>query len=275
MEILLYSVYRCGIMNILVKVGCCGFPGGMNKYFEQFKVVEVQRTFYKPPKDTTVEKWREKAPNDFEFTIKAWQVITHPSSSPTYRKAGLSLSANEAELVGFFKPSDVVFNAWQVIYRICKILESRICIFQTPTSFKPTDENIQNMKEFFKKIERGNLVLGWEPRGPSWSNDIVKELCKSLNLIHVVDPFNMPPSIYTNVLYFRLHGAPPGKKLYSYKYTESDFVRLHQMLHEIRDNHNVKEIYIMFNNIYMRDDALAFIEYLKNDKTFQVYGASV
>jgi len=33
-----------------VKVGCCGFPRGMKRYFSQFRLVEVQQTFYKPPK---------------------------------------------------------------------------------------------------------------------------------------------------------------------------------------------------------------------------------
>jgi len=73
----------------MVKDGCCGFPVGMKKYFENFDVVEVQKTFYKPPSQKTAEKWRKNAPENFEFTIKAWQVITHPPSSPTYRKAEL------------------------------------------------------------------------------------------------------------------------------------------------------------------------------------------
>ncbi len=33
-----------------VKVGCCGFPGSRKDYFSQFKLVEVQQTFYKMPK---------------------------------------------------------------------------------------------------------------------------------------------------------------------------------------------------------------------------------
>jgi len=56
---------------LLVKVGCCGFPYGMKKYFEQFNLVEVQKTFYNLPRLETVTSWREKAPETFEFTIKA------------------------------------------------------------------------------------------------------------------------------------------------------------------------------------------------------------
>ena len=63
----------------------------MKKYFEDFSLVEIQKTFYTFPKISTVKKWREKAPKDCEFTIKASQLITHDPSSPTYRTAGLNI----------------------------------------------------------------------------------------------------------------------------------------------------------------------------------------
>ncbi|HIC91498.1 MAG TPA: DUF72 domain-containing protein, partial [Syntrophaceae bacterium] len=70
----------------MIKVGCCGFPKAKGIYYQQFKVVEIQQTFYQIPRVSTVQKWREEAPPDFEFTLKAWQLITHPSQSPTYRR---------------------------------------------------------------------------------------------------------------------------------------------------------------------------------------------
>jgi uncharacterized protein YecE (DUF72 family) len=66
-----------------LKVGCCGFPRGRKEYFRQFRLVEVQQTFYKMPDLETAIKWRQEAPTDFEFTLKAWQLITHPPTSPT------------------------------------------------------------------------------------------------------------------------------------------------------------------------------------------------
>ncbi len=42
--------------------------------------------FYEPPRDGTMRRWRAQAPIDFEFTIKAWQLITHDALSPTYRR---------------------------------------------------------------------------------------------------------------------------------------------------------------------------------------------
>ena len=39
-----------------IKVGCCGFPRGKKKYFQQFKLVEIQQTFYKPPCANPLER---------------------------------------------------------------------------------------------------------------------------------------------------------------------------------------------------------------------------
>ena len=37
----------------------------------------MNSTFYQYPREKTVEGWREKAPKDFEFTVKAHQDISH------------------------------------------------------------------------------------------------------------------------------------------------------------------------------------------------------
>jgi uncharacterized protein YecE (DUF72 family) len=60
-----------------IKVGCCGFAAAQKKYFERFRVVEIQQTFYQIPEIKTAEKWRHAAPPGFEFTMKAWQLIIH------------------------------------------------------------------------------------------------------------------------------------------------------------------------------------------------------
>lgn len=64
------------------KVGCRGFPRGFFK--DYFRLVEVYQTLYKMPKLETALMWRQQAPSDFEFTLKAWHLITHPATSPTY-----------------------------------------------------------------------------------------------------------------------------------------------------------------------------------------------
>ena len=61
----------------MIKVGCAGFPTSMERYFGNFRLVELNSTFYQYPREKTVEGWREKAQKDFEFTVKAHQDISH------------------------------------------------------------------------------------------------------------------------------------------------------------------------------------------------------
>jgi hypothetical protein len=83
-----------------VRVGSCGFPQALAPYAKTFPVVEVQQTFYQPPLLNTLEKWRTQVPAEFEFTLKAWQLITHESSSPTYRRLREKLTAQQRREVG-------------------------------------------------------------------------------------------------------------------------------------------------------------------------------
>ncbi len=229
---------------MMIKVGCCGFPVAMQKYVKTFRVVEVQKTFYKPPDPETAERWKLVAGSDFEFTVKAFQVITHPPSSPTYRKARLSLDDG-----GFFKPVRAVFHAWEKTREIADILGSDVIVFQTPRSFSESGENKRNMREFFSSIERDRFTFCWEPRG--WSEEGIKEICEKLNLIHVVDPF-LGKSVWGELKYFRLHGFN-----YRHKYTQDEL----EWLAEETAKH--RECYVMFNNVHMFDDAQRFMKLLK------------
>src|SRR3972149_6780174 len=124
-----------------IKVGCYGFPKGMGKYFQEFRLVEVQQTFYRPPKVETAVRWRALAPPGFEFTVKACQVITHAPGSPTYRRAGVEIPAGDVDKYGFFRPSHQVREAWDRTGEVAAALDAQVVLSQSPPSFRPTDEN--------------------------------------------------------------------------------------------------------------------------------------
>jgi uncharacterized protein YecE (DUF72 family) len=191
-------------MTMDAKTGCCGFPKARNLYYKSFKLVEIQQTFYQPPRLKTLEKWRREAGYDFEFTLKAWQLITHQAKSPTYRRLTFSWPEEKLNRCGFFKPTDEVRWAWMRTREAALALRARIVIFQTPPSFQPSAANKENLRGFFKEINRGGFLSVWEPRG-AWSKDEIQELCGELNLTHGVDPFKADPS-FGEVRYFRIHG---------------------------------------------------------------------
>jgi uncharacterized protein YecE (DUF72 family) len=103
------------------------------------------------------------------------------------------------------------------------------------------------------------LNIAWEPRGEKWGNKVVAKLCDELDLIHCVDPFARDPAYTKDLVYFRLHGSPPGKRMYAYKYTREDL----QALLKKCKTFGRKEVYCLFNNISMYEDALEFQELIK------------
>jgi uncharacterized protein YecE (DUF72 family) len=231
-----------------IKVGCCGFPKGKRKYAEQFKLVEIQQTFYKPPLTATAQKWREESPENFEFSLKAWQKITHLPSSPTYRKAALQIPADREGNYGFFKPSEEIFEAWEKTQDIARILKARAIVFQCPAKFIPNKENIENMRYFFTNIDRQDFALVWEPRG-EWSKDIIVALCQNLDLVHCVDPLQNEAA-YGKPKYFRLHGG----RDYRHQYSDVELAKLRELSNG--------EAYVLFNNMTMDEDALRFKQFI-------------
>ncbi|MEJ7698583.1 MAG: DUF72 domain-containing protein [Pyrinomonadaceae bacterium] len=95
-------------MKSNVKIGTCGFRTNKTEYAQLLSTVEVQQTFYQPPQITTLKRWREEVPAEFEFTVKAWQLITHEAKSPTYKRLKKKLSETEREEAGRFKPTSIV-----------------------------------------------------------------------------------------------------------------------------------------------------------------------
>jgi uncharacterized protein YecE (DUF72 family) len=87
-----------------IRIGCCGWTESQAKYFQHFSAIEVQRTFYQPPRLQTLVKWRASAPLEFEFTLKAWQLITHEPSSPTYRRLKTPIPEKIKSRYGAFRP---------------------------------------------------------------------------------------------------------------------------------------------------------------------------
>jgi len=245
------SQLTCGyhlkaLIDMKIKVGCCGFPVSREKYYKNFDVVEIQQTFYQPPQEKTTQKWREAAPADFEFTLKAWQLITHLPSSPTYRRLKIAIPETKKKNYGFFKSTDEVFQAWEETEKRTQILKAKIVVFQCPASFQPTLENKKSLEKFFRNIERKEYLLVWEPRG-KWERNEISALCRKLDLLLCVDPFKNKP-FPGGMGYFRLH----GRTGYRYKYTDSDLKELVDL------SKGFDTVYFMFNNVYMFEDALHF-----------------
>jgi len=222
----------------------------MKRYFESYSLVELNSTFYEYPRLETVEGWREKAPENFEFTVKAHQDISH--------KARMRVDENS-------------LKAFETMKQICKTLKAKILLFQTPGSFRP--DKLGEAEKFFENINREDLTLVWETRGPEWEKPEVveklRQVLSRLGVVHVTDPFRLLPAYTGQIAYFRLHGL--GEELYYYQYTDDELRRLG----EIAKNFEAegKTVYVLFNNLSMFEDGLRFTHYLSSGKFPKITGA--
>lgn len=249
------TVYNESVARRIV-VGCCGFPEARSRYFGRFPAVELQDPFYQPPSLALAEKWRRESPPDFIYTLKAWQLITHPATSPTYRRLKEPIEEARRGRYGFFRPTEEVLAAWERTLVIARTLAAAVVVFQCPARFTQTEEHVADMEAFFGRIERGGLTLAWEPRG-QWHPALVRALCERQGLVHCVDPFQGPCQ-HGEVAYFRLHGIGG----YRYRYGDDELSRLRETC-EAELEAGRSAVYVMFNNVHMLEDASRFREIVR------------
>ncbi len=232
-----------------VYVGTCGFVETRARLFRDFEVLEVQQTFYQPPRLEIARRWRQEAPSAFKFTLKAWQLITHPARSQTYRRLRERLSHEQLACCGGFKLNPVTCWAWQRTMEIAEVLKAEAVVCQTPPSFHPEPANLEQMERFFRKVPRGDWKIVFEPRGPGWDVKVLRPVLEALNLSHGTDPF-LAPSLGEDFHYFRLHGRPAYA--YDYRYSDEDLEELRKMLPA------QGRVFVLFNNAFMAEDARRF-----------------
>jgi len=227
----------------VIRVGCCGWRKSHDTTFAHLQLLEVQRTFYKPPMVRTARRWREEAPSDFVFTLKVWQLIPHEPSSPTYRKADLDVPDEAADRYGSFRPTTRTLE-------IADVLVAPLVVFQCPASFEPTVQHKENVRAFFESADRDGVTFAWEPRG-EWGKDEIATLCHDLDLVHCIDPFESE-TVTGDPACFRPHGIDG----YYHNYSDEE-------LDELRARCDPFETaYALFNNVSMWEDALRFRELL-------------
>jgi uncharacterized protein YecE (DUF72 family) len=197
-----------------------------------------------------LERWRREAPASFEFTIKAWQLVTHESGSPTYRRLKRPLADEDKGQVGAFRSTPPVLRAWQRTLECARVLDATAVLLQCPKSFRPTDENVDRMRSFLSTVARPSGRLLWEPRG-DWPATLVTELCTDLDLVHVVDPMQTE-TVTPERTYYRLHGTTGARHVH----TDAELQRLRALVIDRPSP------YVLFNNLPRVGDAERFLRLL-------------
>jgi uncharacterized protein YecE (DUF72 family) len=124
-------------------------------YAERFNSVELNNTFYRLPQLSMVESWKSQVPDNFRFSVKASQRITH------------------------FKRLKEAEEATKLMLDNLAALESQlgVVLFQLPPNMKKDRERLES----FLKILPHDLKATFEFRHPTWFDDDVLELLREHN----------------------------------------------------------------------------------------------
>lgn len=196
-------------------------------YASLLNSLEVNSSFYKVPQAATVKKWAESVPEDFVFTFKLWQEITHAKPFA-------------------FKQEDVL--------RFMEVIDQagtkKGCLLvQFPPSL--TIEKFAQVEEMLGIIQSIVPFHGWkvavEFRHPSWYIAEVFEMADEYKCSIVLHDMPRSANDHFNkeaaFVYLRFHG-PAGD--YRGGYTD-DF--LQQKAAKITNWRMAgKDVYVYFNN---------------------------
>jgi uncharacterized protein YecE (DUF72 family) len=149
-------------------------------YAEQFSTTEINYTFHRIPAPKTIENWKHLTPDNFRFSLKAPQKITHWSKL-----------RDCADTLDYF----------------CKVISGlgeRLgpVLFQLPPTFK---KDADLLSSFLRELP--STRAAFEFRHESWFNDEIYELLKSRNIalcIADTETIETPKTITANYGYLRL-----------------------------------------------------------------------
>jgi uncharacterized protein YecE (DUF72 family) len=118
-------------------------------YAKIFKTVEVDSTFYAIPTSSTVENWYKKTPENFTFSLKLPQEITHEYS---LREPSFPLLEEFCERVS--------------------LLEEKLgaILIQLPPNFEASKENAQALRDFLAELPK-KIRFAIEFRNREWLID--------------------------------------------------------------------------------------------------------
>jgi len=136
-------------------------------YSRRLPAVEINNTFYRLPQPAMVDNWRDQVPDDFRFSIKATQRITHIKR--------LKNCADETKY----------------LLDTAALLEARlgVVLFQLPPNSK---KDAERLKDFLDLLP-GDQRAAFEFRHESWFDDEVFQLLQAKNCALVVSDTDEKP----------------------------------------------------------------------------------
>jgi uncharacterized protein YecE (DUF72 family) len=156
------------------------------RYVEAFDTVELNASFYRWPKDSTFEGWRDQLPDGFTMSVKAHRGLTH------YRR----LASPEPWIERFER-------CWQLLGDRHGVLLVQL---------HPEQQRDDARLDSFLQLMPASIRVAVELRHPSWNDPAVFELLERHRAAYVVMSglgLECIPRATTDLVYIRMHGRIP------------------------------------------------------------------
>lgn len=165
----------------------------LSYYSERLKTVEINNSFYRLPKETTFENWRNTVPPDFIFSVKASRYITHVKKLK--------------------EPEDSI----KLFLGRAEKLQEKLgpILFQLPPGWNYNEERLQAFLGVLPKEFRYAI----EFRNQSWLRPETYRALAQHNVAFCIYQFRgelSPKEVTADFVYIRLHG--PNRQEYTGQY---------------------------------------------------------
>jgi uncharacterized protein YecE (DUF72 family) len=136
-------------------------------YAEHFTSVEINTTFYSPPRSALLERWASEVPNDFSFTLKMNRGITHEKGLRNIR----------SDLLAFMREASALGDKLGcILFQLPPYLHADISLLAGAL------EEASMAAEAMRFPPR----LAWEFRHASWNNDHTLRLLSNYGCAMVI-----------------------------------------------------------------------------------------
>jgi uncharacterized protein YecE (DUF72 family) len=240
-------------------------------YAEQFRLVEVDATYYSLPSERNSELWAQRTPDGFVFDVKAFSLLTqHPTKVAAIYK---DLRPETAKKNVYLKDLDdhAVDEVWDRFLSALAPLEAvgklGALLFQFPQWFPIGRDNKQYVLECKRRAEERGMRICVEFRNKTWMSEgnqsETLDFLTSYGLPYVVvdmpqgHPSSIPPVVAataSDLAVVRFHGHSDkwdSRDIYErfgYLYSEGE---LAEWAPKVRDlAAQTKETHVLLNNCY-------------------------
>ena len=249
--------------------GATSAEARLKYYASQFPLVEVDSTYYYPPRAQVVQQWVQRTPPDFTFNIKAFSVLTQHPTKATSLPAEMRPEGKE-RVYPKDLDEDAVEYLWGSFFDALMPLERSgklgAVLFQFPPWFTIRRSNKEYVVECVERAKPHRICV--EFRHKSWlsddNRDETLEFLESHQLPYVcVDmpqgfKSSVPPVVAATspeLAVMRFHGHNDAEwesgsvqKRFRYLYSERE---LEEWVPRVRELAGTTETtHVLFNNCY-------------------------